>query len=76
MLSIQPLRLSMNKVCELLDITREGLRKLQMNDPTFPKPLKAGALGSVAFIMIMPLSLSGTRSKSSRLSCALIQYGG
>ncbi len=42
MLSIQPLRLSMNKVCELLDVTREGLRKLQMNDPTFPKPLKGG----------------------------------
>lgn len=43
MQQIQPLRLSMNKVCEMLDITREGLRKLMMNDPTFPKALKSGS---------------------------------
>lgn len=42
MQSIQPLRLSMNKVCVMLDVTREGLRKLQINDPEFPKPLKGG----------------------------------
>lgn len=39
---IQPLRLSMNKVCTMLDVTREGLRKLMINDPEFPKALKSG----------------------------------
>lgn len=43
MQSIQPLRLSMNKVCVMLDVTREGLRKLAANDPEFPKPLKNGS---------------------------------
>lgn len=42
MQSIQPLRLSMNKVCTMLDVTREGLRKLAASDPEFPKPLKNG----------------------------------
>lgn len=40
--TIQPLRLSMNKVCSMLDVTREGLRKLMINDPKFPKALKTG----------------------------------
>ncbi|MCZ3293166.1 transcriptional regulator [Acinetobacter nosocomialis] len=40
--NIQPLRLSMNKVCSMLDITREGLRKLMINDPKFPRALKSG----------------------------------
>ncbi|WP_180183207.1 transcriptional regulator [Acinetobacter sp. YH01020] len=42
MQAIQPLRLSMNKVCTMLDVTREGLRKLMINDPEFPKALKSG----------------------------------
>lgn len=37
---VPPLRLSMNKVCGMLDVTREGLRKLMLNDPTFPRCLK------------------------------------
>ena len=40
--TIQPLRLSMNKVCGMLDVTREGLRKLMLNDPNFPRALKSG----------------------------------
>lgn len=40
--TIQPLRLSMNKVCGMLDVTREGLRKLMLNDPNFPRALKNG----------------------------------
>ncbi|WP_160255662.1 helix-turn-helix transcriptional regulator [Acinetobacter indicus] len=31
-----------NEVCELLSLTRDGLRKLQLKDPTFPKPIKLG----------------------------------
>lgn len=34
------LRLSMNNVCSLLDITREGLRKLMLSDPEFPRSMK------------------------------------
>lgn len=40
--TIQPLRLSMNKVCTMLDLTREGLRKLMLNDPKFPRAMKMG----------------------------------
>ena len=40
--TIQPLRLAMNKVCGMLDVTREGLRKLMLNDPNFPRALKSG----------------------------------
>lgn len=39
--NIQQLRLSMNNVCTLLDITREGLRKLALSDPAFPRGMKA-----------------------------------
>ncbi|MEG0482241.1 MAG: hypothetical protein RR569_03940 [Acinetobacter sp.] len=28
------------EVCELLSITRDGLTKLQLKDPTFPRPIK------------------------------------
>ena len=31
-----------NEVCELLSLTRDGLRKLQLKDPDFPKPIKLG----------------------------------
>lgn len=31
-----------NEVCGLLSLTRDGLRKLQLKDPTFPKPIKLG----------------------------------
>lgn len=39
--NIQQLRLSMNNVCTLLDITREGLRKLALSDRAFPRGMKA-----------------------------------
>lgn len=31
-----------NEVCGLLSLTRDGLRKVQLKDPTFPKPIKLG----------------------------------
>lgn len=31
-----------NEVCELLSLSRDGLRKVQLKDPTFPKPIKLG----------------------------------
>ena len=31
-----------NEVCESLSLTRDGLRKLQLKDPDFPKPIKLG----------------------------------
>ena len=37
-----PLRLSLPRVCDLLDLSREGLRKLQRRDPSFPRPIKQG----------------------------------
>lgn len=37
-----PLRLSLPRVCEVLDLSREGLRKLQRRDPSFPRPIKQG----------------------------------
>ena len=33
---------SYNSVALALDLSREGLRKLQKRDPTFPKPIKLG----------------------------------
>lgn len=37
-----PLRVSQKTTCHMLDLTAEGLRKLILKDPTFPKPYKAG----------------------------------
>lgn len=31
-----------NEVCDLLSLSRDGLRKVQLKDPTFPKPIKLG----------------------------------
>lgn len=31
-----------NEVCDLLSLSRDGLRKVQIKDPTFPKPIKLG----------------------------------
>ena len=31
-----------NEVCELLSLSRDGLRKVQLKDPSFPKPIKLG----------------------------------
>ena len=30
------------ETCTLLSLTADGLRKLQLKDPTFPKPIKLG----------------------------------
>lgn len=38
---LQKLRLSMNHTCDLLDISREGLRKLMISDPSFPRSFKS-----------------------------------
>lgn len=32
-----------NEVCELLSLSRDGLRKVQLKDPSFPKPIKLGS---------------------------------
>ena len=42
---MQPLtkiRVSYQSTCKLLDLSREGLRKLIKKDPTFPRPIKEG----------------------------------
>ncbi len=39
---MQPIRITYNQTCELLSIKRNTLRELTLNDPTFPKPFKAG----------------------------------
>lgn len=40
--NMKPLRLKYNQVCELLNVTRDCLRKIIENDPTFPRFLKEG----------------------------------
>ena len=32
-----------NEVCDLLSLSRDGLRKVQLKDPSFPKPIKLGS---------------------------------
>lgn len=42
---MQPLskiRVNYQSTCELLDLSREGLRKLIKKDATFPRPIKEG----------------------------------
>lgn len=39
---MQQLLKSYNSVALSLDLSREGLRKLVMRDPTFPAPIKLG----------------------------------
>lgn len=34
--------LKLNQTCEYLSLTRDGLRKLQLKDKDFPKPIKLG----------------------------------
>ena len=31
-----------NEVCDLLSVTRDGLRKIMLKDKDFPKPIKLG----------------------------------
>lgn len=39
---ISPLQISYNKVCEMLDISRDTLRVLMLRDLSFPRPIKYG----------------------------------
>lgn len=39
---IYPLQISYNKVCEMLDISRDTLRVLMRRDPDFPPAIKLG----------------------------------
>jgi len=39
---MQALLKRQNTICSELDLSREGLRKLQAKDPTFPKSIKLG----------------------------------
>ncbi|MDG3555846.1 transcriptional regulator [Acinetobacter bereziniae] len=39
-----PLRVSQKTVCQMLDLTAEGLRKLILKDPSFPRKIKIGTL--------------------------------
>ena len=38
--NMKPFRLKYNQVCELLNVTRDCLRKIIENDLSFPRPLK------------------------------------
>ncbi|WP_257227571.1 hypothetical protein [Acinetobacter sp. YH16032] len=40
--NLKPLRLKYNQVCELLNVTRDCLRKIIENDVTFPRFMKDG----------------------------------
>lgn len=40
---VPPLRLRFTTVCELLDVSSEGLRYIIKTDPSFPQPLKCGS---------------------------------
>lgn len=42
MQSIKPIRVTKKQACELLAVSGEKLRLLVANNPTFPKPYKAG----------------------------------
>ncbi|MFC0821147.1 helix-turn-helix transcriptional regulator [Moraxella marmotae] len=42
-MTLAPIRVTKKQACELLAIGREKLRLLTENDPTFPKPYKAGS---------------------------------
>lgn len=42
---MQPLnkiRIQYQTTCQMLDLSRDGLRKLMKKDPTFPRPMKDG----------------------------------
>lgn len=41
-MTLKPIRVTKKQACELLAIGREKLRTLVENDPTFPRPYKAG----------------------------------
>ena len=42
MQQFQKIRVNYATTCQLLDLSREGLRKLRKKDPTFPRPIKEG----------------------------------
>lgn len=42
MSQIQKIRVTFNEACDILGLSRDGLRKLIKKDPTFPKPIKEG----------------------------------
>lgn len=42
MSQIQKIRVTFNETCDMLGLSRDGLRKLIKKDPTFPKPIKEG----------------------------------
>ena len=42
MQALAQIRVSYTSTCKLLDLSREGLRKLIKKDPTFPRPIKEG----------------------------------
>ncbi len=41
-MAISQIRIQFKTTCQLLDVSRETLRSLVRNDPTFPKALKQG----------------------------------
>lgn len=45
---LKPLRLKKLEVCEYLDMSVEDLRKVSMNDESFPKPIKTGSTRQAA----------------------------
>ena len=41
-MKLEPIRITQTQACELLAVSREAIRKLIQNDPSFPKPYKTG----------------------------------
>lgn len=40
--TVTPLRIRLSDVCTLLGVSRTGLDRLLVKDPTFPSPIKTG----------------------------------
>lgn len=41
-MKLEPIRITQTQACELLAVSREAMRKIIQNDPTFPRPYKTG----------------------------------
>lgn len=42
MQDLPKIRINQSTACQLLDLSRDGLKKLIDKDPTFPRPIKEG----------------------------------
>ena len=58
---LKPLRLKKKEVCDYLKFSVEQLRKVSMNDESFPRPIKTGSTRQSGVIMILTRSCVGKR---------------